>query len=251
LVLIPLLLQAMLWSAIRPELATSSIIIYLILSSMLAALTYAAAVMRAKPTSLAVQTIQTSGLIAVFITPLTFFVINQTLWPMPLGLLVAGCIVYYHVRMIKQSYRELAGGLILASVWWLMWFYGVTAAQAYSHALVALLAVYAYWRHQRSEETICDQYLGAMLTAATIPLVIQALGGQAGGLYGWWLLLEEIGFMIIGMAIGKRFLTRWGLYIAVAAVLYQLRNLGWAALTVLALFLIGLAVAKILKYQEK
>ena len=170
---------------------------------------------------------------------------------MPVGLLLAAVLVSYHVRHQIQQYRELSGGLVVIAIFWVMRFSGITTVQAYSHVLVALFALYAYWRHTRGEHTQSDYYLGVMLSVATIPLVFQAVSGEAGGLYGWWLLLEEIAFMIIGMAIGKRFLTKWGLYIAVGAVLYQLRNLGWAALTVLALFLIGLAVMKILKYQEK
>ena len=58
-------------------------------------------------------------------------------------------------------------------------------------------------------------------------------------------------FMLIGMSIGKRIVTMWGLYVAVGAILYQLRGLGWAALTFLAIFLIGLAVFKIQKYTDK
>lgn len=92
-----------------------------------------------------------------------------------------------------------------------------------------------------------NQYVYLMLVTATLPLALQALQGQAGGLYGWWLLLEQIGFIIIGMGIGKKIVTKWGLYTAVGAVLFQLKDLGWAALTVLAIFLIGLAVYKIQK----
>jgi hypothetical protein len=89
-----------------------------------------------------------------------------------------------------------------------------------------------------------------MLVTATVPLTLQAVGSPAGGLYGWWLLLEQVGFIILGMSIAKKFVTKWGLYTAVGAVLYQLRDLGWAALTVLALFLIGLAVYKIQKNND-
>jgi hypothetical protein len=132
-----------------------------------------------------------------------------------------------------------------------MGFAGVRNPQAYSHVLAAFFALYAYWRHYRHETAISDKYLVAMLATATVPLVLQALGGTAGDLYGWWLLMEQIFFMLLGMAIGKSFVTRWGLYVAVGAVIYQLRGLGWAALTVLALFLIGLAVYRLQKQDKK
>ena len=40
-------------------------------------------------------------------------------------------------------------------------------------------------------------------------------------------------------------MTKWGLFVSVAAVLYQLRGLGWAALAFLALFVISVAIYKI------
>jgi hypothetical protein len=46
-------------------------------------------------------------------------------------------------------------------------------------------------------------------------------------------------------------MTRWGLYVAVAAVIYQLRDLGWAALSVLAIFVIGVAIYMIQKTDKK
>ena len=89
-----------------------------------------------------------------------------------------------------------------------------------------------------------------MFLLATVPLIMQALTGTAGDLYGWWLLLEQVGFMLLGIAINRRFLTKWALYVAVAAVLYQLRDLGWAALLVLALFIIGLSVNRLSKLNK-
>jgi len=57
--------------------------------------------------------------------------------------------------------------------------------------------------------------------------------------------------MLIGMALGKGFVARWGLFVATAAVLYQLRNLGYLALGVLALVLIGIAVYSLQKHNDK
>lgn len=53
--------------------------------------------------------------------------------------------------------------------------------------------------------------------------------------------------MLLGMTIRDSFVTRWGLYAAVAAVLFQLRGLGWAALAFLAIFIIGLALYRLQK----
>ncbi len=251
--LLPIMIQAILASILRPHPTSGMVYGYLILSSVLAVVCYFALsdqqtskILRARANS------QKSGaLVASFLNPLCIMFIARTLWPMPIGLLVAAILVYYHVRDTEQQNKELAGGLFTLSIFWFMGYVGINNIQAYSHVLVIQFALYSYWRYLRSETSQSDQYLYMMLSVATLPLVLQALSGVSGGLYGWWLLLEEVCFMIIGMFIGKRFVTMWGLYVAVAAVLYQLRGLGWAALTVLALFLIGLAVAKILKYQDR
>lgn len=246
--ILPLLTQSVLWSAIRPVANAESMTIYLLLSTTLALATYflASAPQAASSESSDFATkLQEGGIAAVFVTPFSALIINRLLWPMPFGLLVAGLLVYYHIRNTSQQNRELSGGIVVSSVLWFMWFGGLRELQAYTHVIIVMLGFYAYWRAKRQETEQSDQYLMLMLGVATLPLALQALGGKAGGLYGWWLLLEQVAFMLIGMAIGKRFVTLWGLYVAVGAVLYQLRNLGWAALTVLAVFLIGIAVYKL------
>jgi hypothetical protein len=181
------------------------------------------------------------------IAPISYFPKDDTTFMMPIGLTVFAGLLYHHLRESTQSNKELIGGIGLVSVWWLMYCAGITNLQAYSHVLAMLFAAYAYWRHVRGQIIESDQYIWAALGTATIPLIMQGLSGTAGDLYGWWLLLEQVAFMLIGMALGKPFVTKWGLYVAVGAVLYQLRGLGWAALTVLAIFLIGLAVYRLQK----
>jgi hypothetical protein len=249
LVLIPILLQAILLSAIRPTMIAGSVIPYLFLSTATALLSYVVAISKDKNISLIA--FQQGALISVFLTPLSYFIIGETLWPMPFGLLCAGIVVYYHISNTTQQNRELAGGLILGSILWFMNWGGVQNIQAYSHVIAALFALYAYWRSTRREIEQSDQYLIAMLGMATIPLALESIGGLAGDFYGWWLLLEQVGFMLLGMVINKKFVVRWGLYVAVASVLYQLRNLGWAALTVLAMFIIGVAIYQLQKHDDK
>jgi hypothetical protein len=224
LALIPLLAQAILLSAIRPELHSTALLLYLLASTSLALLSYFELPAKVINKDMAIA-LRQGALLTIFVTPLARLFADQTYWPMPLGMLAAGVLVYYHVRQTTQEYRELTGGLITVAIYWFMWFWGIHALQAYTHVLVLQLGAYAYWRHSRGEIDQSDQYLVAMLGTATVPLALQALGGQAGGLYGWWLLLEQIAFMLIGMATAKRLVTMWGLYVAVAAVLYQLRTL--------------------------
>lgn len=252
LAMLPLFGQAILWSAIRPIGGTDSMTLYLLSSTVLAVASYFVwSSGTGNDVGHSNAVIRDGALLALFVSPAGVLVVPRLLWPMPFGLLVAGMVLYYHVKDTAQSSRELAGGLITTAVLWFMWFAGIRELQAYTHVVVGLLALYAYWRANRDESEQSDQYLMSMLAVATIPLGLQALSGQAGGLYGWWLLLEQITFMLIGMAIKKRVVTLWGLYVAVGAVLYQLRNLGWAALTVLAVFIIGIAVYKLQRHSDK
>ncbi len=249
--LLPVIAQAVLLSVFRPAGGSSLLYAYLLLSSGLAVVSYL--VLNEKNTSSTdkLNYIQIGALASAFISPSAVLFTGQaSIWPMPFGLLIGAVLVYYHIRNTSQEYRELVGGLMLISLFWFMFIIGVRNFQAYSHVLALFFAGYAYWRHLRSETTQSSNYLYAMLATATVPLAIQAISGQAGGLYGWWLLIEQIVFMVIGMTINKKFVTMWGLYVAIGAVLYQLRNLGWAALTVLALFIIGMAIYKIQKYNE-
>ncbi len=257
LALLPLLSQAILWSALRPVAAEGSMAAYLLSSTVVALASYFIALSISygtdKPTPQNdTKPIQEGALVSIFINPGTFFIIDRLVWPMPFGLLAAGLLLYFHIRNTSQQNRELAGGVMVVAILWVLWLAGIREVQAYTHVLVATLGLYAYWRARRNETVQSDQYIMSMLIVATVPLGLQALGGgQAGGLYGWWLLLEQIGFMLVGMSIKKRLVTLWGLYVAVGAVLYQLRDLGWAALTVLAMFLIGIAIYKLQGYNSK
>jgi hypothetical protein len=242
--LLPLLAQAIVWSAMRPMAASAES--FLLISVALAAVPYIFITSYKQE----YNTLRLGLLASGFITPASLLIIGDTLWPMPLGLLVAGCMTYNEVRQTNQGNRELAASIAVLAGMWSMWYVDIHNLQAYTHVLAAMFAAYAYWRSLRGEREVSDQYLYAMLATATVPLALQAISGQAGGVYGWWLLLEQVGFMLLGMLIGCRFVTFWGLYVAIASVLYQLRHLGWAALTVLAMFLIGIAMYYLQKHSD-
>jgi hypothetical protein len=257
LALLPVLSQALLLSSIRPAAGGPELTGYLLASTALAAGTYAVTLGVESRINRSTRTLGTRyylgmpALATAFITPVAVVFVEKSVWPMALGLLVAGSLLSYDLRVAKQAEREMAGAVITASILWFMAIFHVDEFQAYVHVIVANLALYAYWRSIRGERAIADQYLWWMLGVATVPLALQAMGGTAGSFYGWLLLLEQVAFMLLGMIIRRSFVTRWGLYVAVAAVLYQLRHLGWAALTVLAVFLIGIAMYQLQKHSDQ
>jgi hypothetical protein len=169
----------------------------------------------------------------------------------PLTLAIAGLVTMYHAWQSRQADREASGGIVVIAIMWALASIGVTNIQSHTHIIAATFALYAFWRHVRDDRENSDKYLVAMLGSATIPLVLQALSGTAGDGYGWWLLLEQVGFMILGITISRSFVTYWGLYVALGAVLYQLRHLGWAALSFLAIFIIGMAMFRLLRSGDR
>ncbi len=243
---IPALAQIGLWATYEGD----QMVPYLLLSSAFAAAGYAAYAIagRAAPASRGYY-IQLMSLLALFV-PVVVYLSGTVWWPMPWAFLLAGLAVTHYTWQNGQSGRELSGALVLLAVFALMHFYGVRNIQAYAHVAAALTAGYAYWRSRRGEPEVSDQYIVVTLAIVTIPLIIQALVGTAGDLYGWWLLIEQIVIMILGMLLGNKLMVRWGLYVALGSVLYQLRHLGWAALALVAVFLIGLGVYYLQKVDK-
>ncbi|MEO6761390.1 MAG: hypothetical protein ABI220_03365 [Candidatus Saccharimonadales bacterium] len=253
LVFLPILAQAFVLSVIRPGQDLAATQLFLGISSILAIIFYFSfnkLQQRSGPDIKSLGGPLQVSLVTAFVSPVSIVFGAKPNWVMATGLLLAGLLLQYHVRLGKQSDRELSGAVIVLAVWWLMYFGNIHQLQAYVHVIVAVLALYAYLRYKRGEIVQSDQYLWWMIVVATVPLALQVLSG-AGQLYGWWLLIEQVAIMLLGMAIGRKFVTRWGLYIAVAAVLYQLRGLGYAALAFLAIFLIGLAVYRLQKYTDQ
>jgi hypothetical protein len=160
--------------------------------------------------------------------------------------------IHCNCRYCAHTVREQLGGTLLVALFWQLYYFGITDFQVFAHLTAALLTFYAYVRHTNKQTSVSDSYIAAALCTATIPLALEALSSSSsrGDMLGLWLLLEQIAFLVIGVTIKKPLLTKWGLYVGIAAVLYQLRDLGWAMVAVLSLFLIGIAIFRALKQPE-
>lgn len=251
---VPLMLQWIIWLGIQPTASGSnSIYIFTLLSGLLAVGIYAisniVSFTNYKGSQNTNEVLQLSSLASGMVALLSVVVLGNN-WAIPLDFIVLIAAFYHKYRHELQATKELIFGLGVLGVVWLMCAFGVKEVQAYSHVLVAAFATLAVWRHYRGEKEQSDSYIIAAVVTATVPLLLQALSGAAGGLYGWWLLIEQIVIMVIGFAINSKFMVRWGLYVAVGSVLYQLRGLGWAALSFLALFVIGIAIYEIQKINK-
>lgn len=246
--LLPLLLQVMLISIIRPAKTGNSLVSFILLSSALATGCYVLTFVlkeSEKSKYLNINLTEQTSLTASLIAPGSFLYATNSLWAMPISLGVSGGLFLDYWYKATQAKREIAVGIITSAIMWMLYIFGIREVQAYSHILVLMFAGFAWWRSVLGDEKNSDGYIYFALLVATVPLIVQALSTEAGGVYGWWLLLEQVVFMIIGTLIHKRFVVLWGTYVAVGSVLYQLRHLGYAALAVLAIFVIGMAIYKL------
>ncbi|HUB93454.1 MAG TPA: hypothetical protein VMB52_03040 [Verrucomicrobiae bacterium] len=249
---LPVIAQAAILSAVRPAESLAASYVFVLLSSAAAMASYLLleeSQHRSSHLGDIHATLQVSVATA-FVAPASALFAAKPNWLMALSLLFASLVLQYHIRHGKQQDRELAGGIIVLAIWWLLVFLHIHELQAYTQTAVLLLSFYAYLRAVRGERKESDTYLWWAVGVATIPLIFEVLS-TARADYGWWLLLEQVTIMLVGMAVQRRFVVRWGLYVAVAAVLFQLRSYGYAALGLLAVFLISLAIYQLEKYNEK
>ncbi len=187
----------------------------------------------------------------IYVNPASIFIVGTTNVLMPIGLALAGTITLLELRNKTQGKREVASFVMVAAAMWMLYYIGVDNLQAYTHILAIAFGLFALWRHRLGDYKQSNNYLLYMFFTATIPLALQAIGGEAGGIYGWMLILQQIGFILLGMYTGKKHLSKWGLYVTMGAVLYQMRDLEWAVLLILAISIIGAALYYINKQNNQ
>lgn len=190
--------------------------------------------------------------IAAAALPATFSIFGVVLpvvWSTAISLVVVGGLLYFYVGR-EQGKREVSQAIMLIGVMWLLYLQGVENFNIYAHMIAILFGFFAYQRYVLKQSAVADQYIMLALASSTVPLALSSLSSLNGSLYGWILLLEQVLFMVIGIYIGKKLLFRWGLYVGVLSVLFQLRDLAWAALTFLAIVVIAVAVYEIQKREK-
>ena len=249
LALLPLIFQGILFSGLRVDLSDSTAVGFTALVSALAAAgAYAIAGLVAPQTSSTAQSTRLVSVATAYIGPLLVLTPAPPSLLLPVSLLIAGLLTFDYNRSARQAVKELSLGVCIAALQWLLYLIGFTNFHFHSHFLAVCLAGFALWRSVLHDNAASQGYVRALFFVVTVPLVLQSLSGASGGPYGLWLIAEQVGFMVVGVSFGQRFLLRWGLWTALAAVLFQLRGLGWAFLSLLALIIIGVAVYRLNKH---
>lgn len=241
--IVPILMQIFVLAAINPSLTdTTEMAVYLLTSTTTALALYA--VYKLKLSSWLAQSgsWRLAAIATLYVNPASLYIVGSTNIMMPIGLAIAGAITLLEKWKGVQGKRELTSFILVVALMWLLHHLGVDNLQAYTHIVALTFGLFALWRYTLDDRGRCDTYLKFMFLTATIPLALQAMGGQAGDIYGWMLIIQQIGFVLLGMAVNRKFLTKWGLFVTMGAVLYQMRDLEWAVLLILALSVIGAAL---------
>ena len=254
--ILPVLLQLAIFSGLRPDLSDGAEIgLTAIILTVAAAVTYWLPMILSEGTSKAAIAIRQISLVAAYVGPGLAFTQSDPSRLLPVALFIAGLLTLHYFNQTSQQNREVSLAVCFASIHWLIYLFGVTNIHVHTHILAVFLAAFAFWRYSRGERAAYDSYIQAIFLIVTVPLILTSLSNEAGGIYGLILIGEQILFMLAGVTLptdksGHRFLLRWGLWTALAAILFQLRGLGWAFTSLLAVIVIGVAIYRLQKSDK-
>jgi len=247
--LLPFVAQAALLSGLRPDLDNASLVgITALASTFVALCTYGIAVLMKASDTKAADSTRLASVLAAYIAPGLAFTQTDPSLLLPISLFVAGLLTFDYNKTAPQVNKELSLGVCIAAVLWMVYLAGYTNIHIHTHLLAVFFAGFAMWRSNIGDSKGSLGYVQALFFVVTVPLALQSLSGDSGGPYGLLLIGEQVFFMIAGAMLAQRFLLRWGLWTALAAILFQLRGLGWAFLTLLAIIIISVAVYRLQKH---
>ncbi len=246
-VCLPVLVQAALFSGLRPDSEDAVFIGITALFSTLAAIgMYVIADSWHK--NKVTHDIRLISVGLAYLGPLLAFSQEQPSALLPLSLLLAGAVTFAYNSDAEQDVKELSLAPCILAIHWFIYLADVTNIHVHTHLLAVFLLGFALWRSDQNDHIGSRKYIQALFLVVTAPLILAGIASESGGTYGLILIAEQVAFMIAGVTFGQRFLVRWGLWTALAAILFQLRGLGWAFLSVLAVFIIGIALYRLQKH---
>jgi len=191
-----------------------------------------------------------SGVAAILAGSLYGFIVDQQATWMSITLLgTTGALVCY--ESLRRNLRPLSyigAAVMMIALQLGLYKSGLHNTQLYTHLWAGYFAGLAWLTHRSKLADEQQNYTILALGAVTIPLAVQALGGDTG--YGLQLLFESIGIMLIGLWLRYRLVAWWGLATAVGSVLYQLRDYQFIVLVLLGVGIIALGVFLLLR-QDK
>lgn len=251
LVILPLLLQGTLFSGIRPDLSDNlEFGVIALASASLAVVMYWVIESMQQLEKRTHDAMLLTTVITAYIGPVLIFFEPSKSELLPVSLAIAGLLTFWHNRNAAQEAKEISLFVVIIALHWLLILLHLTNIVIHAQILAVFLGGFAYWRHAINDKPGEDGYISALFAVATLPLIVQALGGENGATYGLLLIVQQVGFMVLGSIVNSKILVQGGLWVAAGAVLYQLRGLGWAFLAIIAVIIIGVAIYRLQKHGD-
>ena len=187
------------------------------------------------------------GLVGVFLSAVCGITFEHEIVPI-VALLISG------ILFMVQSYREksdtssyVAAGIMVASLLWWFSYLGVTETQVYTLIVSAYFGLISYLRYKKNDQSSKDTLAVFALLFLTVPLFLQACGGDNGILRSIILAAEGLALVFVGISIKYQLIRQWGIWTIVGAVLYltiiALTKFAiWAVIGVVGLALLILAI---------
>lgn len=170
-------------------------------------------------------------------------------WLSGLFMIAAGALASYEAyKRHNRPALYVTGGIALLGMQWIMYTQSIDNYLVYTHMWAAYFGLLA-WLGARDGLTQDRQLFTVLaLLIQTLPLANEGLQGDTG--YGLLLLFESVGIMIFGMLARDRLVSIWGLVVAVASVLYQLRSYQFFVLALLGAGVIGVGIWMLLRSEK-
>jgi hypothetical protein len=165
-------------------------------------------------------------------------------------LMLAGAFTAYETYVRRSLVgMYIAAAVMLAGMQWLLYINELRNVQVYTHMWAMYFAALAWVAHRRKQVEEKKAFTLIALSVQTLPLAWQALAGNTD--LGLLLLFESVAILLAGLWMRYQLVMWWGLSVAVASVLYQLRAYQFFVLVLLGAGIIGVGVFLLLRQEKK
>lgn len=172
---------------------------------------------------------------------------SVVVYPLLLGLLAV--LLSIEVRNKSRSEREVAIGIGVVALLWLMYVAGSREVLLYSHIFAAMWFAFAYARYYIGDKTVANQYVWLGLIVLSVSTVGASLNSVESW-YSYFTLIEHIIIALIAAGFKAIRFVWWGIGVTTLSLVYALREFRYAAVAVLGVLVISIAAYFLSKNAE-
>lgn len=172
---------------------------------------------------------------------------SVVVYPLLLGLLAV--LLSIEVRNQSRGEREVAIGIGVVALLWLMYVAGSREILLYSHVFAAMWFAFAYARHYIGDKTVANQYVWFGLIVLSLSTVGASLNSVESW-YSYFTLIEHVIIALIAAGFKAIRFVWWGIGVTTLSLVYALREFRYAAVAVLGVLVISIAAYFLSKNTE-